>query len=197
MSRNPPPHPALTLALILALCSTLVPRPLLAQSAEEILRLVEAGRHDDAARALQGGLQRRPQDPHLRFIQAIVLAQQDQVGQAMAMLHQLTRDFPELPEPYNNLAVLQAGQGDYQGAIANLQKAIRLKPDYLTAHENLGNIYVELAAQSYEKASHMLTGPSPVSTRLTVLRKMSTGHAHDAMEAQALMREPPIRRLGP
>src|SRR5690606_2996068 len=134
--------------------------------------------------ALQGGLQRRPQDPHLRFIQAIVLAQQDQVGQAMAMLHKLTRDFPELPEPYNNLAVLQAGQGDYQGAIANLQKAIRLKPDYLTAHENLGNIYVELAAQSYEKASHMLTGPSPVSARLTVLRRMITGAIHGVAEAR-------------
>ena len=27
------------------------------------------------------------------------------------LYQRLTQDFPELPEPYNNLAVLQAGQG--------------------------------------------------------------------------------------
>ena len=75
-----------------------------------------------------------------------------QPAQAIATFTKLTEDFPELPEPYNDLAVLHAAQGDYDKARAALEMAIRTNPGYATAHENLGDIYARLASQAYCKA---------------------------------------------
>ena len=55
-------------------------------------------------------------------------------------------DYPELPEPHNNLAVLYAQKGDYELARDELEAAIGAAPDYAIAYENLGDIYARLAA---------------------------------------------------
>ena len=68
------------------------------------------------------------------------------------MFLKLTEDFPELPEPYNNLAVLYAQNKQYEKARAALQMALRDHPEYAVAHENLGDVYAKLASQSYDKA---------------------------------------------
>src|SRR2546425_9737176 len=64
----------------------------------------------------------------------------------------LTQDYPELPEPYNNLAVIYASQGQYEKARAALEQSIRTHPSYATAYENLGDVYAKLASQAYDKA---------------------------------------------
>ena len=71
---------------------------------------------------------------------------------AIATFTKLTEDYPELPEPYNNLAVLYAGQSQFDKARAALEMAIRTNPSYATAHENLGDVYAKLASQAYNKA---------------------------------------------
>ena len=43
-------------------------------------------------------------------------------------------------------------RGDYGKARAELEETLRLQPGYATAHENLGDVYAVLAAQSYAKA---------------------------------------------
>lgn len=95
----------------------------------------------------------------------ILLARQDKAAQAIAILDKLTVDFPSLPEPYNNLAVLYAAQGDFRLAQFTLEKAIQIKPDYLTAYKNLGDVYAELASQAYEKASALDTGSTGAPAR--------------------------------
>ena len=70
----------------------------------------------------------------------------------------LTQEFPELPEPHNNLGVLYAAQGDYDKAKISLDTALRANPNYATAHENMGDILLNMARQSYERA--MAINPS-------------------------------------
>ena len=60
-------------------------------------------------------------------------------------------DFPELPEPRNNLAVLYAQKGEYALARDELERAVQTAPDYAVAHENLGDVYARLAEAEYEK----------------------------------------------
>jgi tetratricopeptide (TPR) repeat protein len=48
----------------------------------------------------------------------------------MAVFSKLTEDYPELPEPYNNLAVLYAQQKQYDKARTALEMAIRIHPGY-------------------------------------------------------------------
>jgi tetratricopeptide (TPR) repeat protein len=80
----------------------------------------------------------------------------------------LTQDYPELPEPYNNLAVLYAGPGQYDKARVTLEMAIRTNPNYATAHENLGDIYVRLASQAYNKALLLDSGNTAIPPKLNL-----------------------------
>ncbi len=59
------------------------------------------------------------------------------------MFTKLSEDYPELPEPYNNLAVLYAQQKQYDKARTALEMAIRTHPSYAIAYENLGDIYAK------------------------------------------------------
>jgi len=57
-----------------------------------------------------------------------------------------------MPEPYNNLAVLYAAEGQERKAAEALEQAIRTNPSYTTAHENLGDLYARMASEAYAKA---------------------------------------------
>jgi Flp pilus assembly protein TadD len=77
-----------------------------------------------------------------------------------------------LPEPYNNLAVLQAAAGQVDSARALLETALRLDPGYRTAHQNLGDVYVRLAQRAYEAAA----GPRPepgLQNKLRLARELA------------------------
>ena len=80
---------------------------------------------------------------------------------------QLTRDYPELAEPYNNLAVLHAASGHLEKAREALETALRLDPGYATARENLGDVYLRLAASAYEQAAARPESAGEARQRLT------------------------------
>ena len=93
-----------------------------------------------------------PRDAQARFIQATLLSQLDKTQAAIDALTAMTQEFPELPEPYNNLAALYAKSDQYEKARQFLEKAIRLNPSYAVAHGNLGDIYAKLSNRSYTEA---------------------------------------------
>ncbi|MCR4304766.1 MAG: hypothetical protein NUV63_11180, partial [Gallionella sp.] len=87
----------------------------------------------------------------------------------------LTGDYPELPEPYNNLAVLYAGQGQYDNAKLALEMAIRTHPSYATAHENLGDIYAKMASQAYDRALQLDRSNTATQTKLAMIQDLFAG----------------------
>ena len=64
----------------------------------------------------------------MRFASASLLVDLKRSAEAIAVLESLTEDYPDLAEPYNNLAVLYASSGDYAKARAALEQALRLRP---------------------------------------------------------------------
>ncbi|MFN3545113.1 MAG: tetratricopeptide repeat protein, partial [Thiobacillus sp.] len=136
----------------LAVCATLAATPALANEVQEINQQFRKG---DLAGALDRAnryLAKNPKDAQTRFLKGLILADQGKTNDAIATFRGLTEDFPELPEPYNNLAVLYASQGKYEEAKNALENAIRTHPSYATAHENLGDIYAKMASIAYDKA---------------------------------------------
>jgi tetratricopeptide (TPR) repeat protein len=88
----------------------------------------------------------------------------------------LTEDYPELPEPYNNLAVLYAQQKQYDKARTALEMAIRTHPAYAIAYENLGDVYAKLASQAYDKALQLDSANAAAQGKLSLIRDLiSTG----------------------
>ncbi|MDP1537428.1 MAG: tetratricopeptide repeat protein [Burkholderiales bacterium] len=141
---------------------------------QEARQLLKQGQTDRAMERVDQYLKTRPKDARGRFLRGILLTEQNKPNDAIRTFTELTQDYPELPEPYNNLAVLYASQGEYDKARAALEKAIRTHPSYATAHENLGDIYAKMASQAYDKALQLDKGNQVAQTKLNLIRDLFT-----------------------
>ena len=139
---------------------------------QEASQLLRQGQLDRALDRVDGYLKNRPKDARGRFMKALILAEQNKPNDAIKLFTELTQEFPELPEPYNNLAVLYASQGQYDKARAALEMAIRTHPSYATAHENLGDIYAKMASQAYDKALTLDKGNTTAQTKLNLIKDL-------------------------
>jgi Flp pilus assembly protein TadD/ketosteroid isomerase-like protein len=118
----------------------------------DISKHIRAGQFNEALSKVDAALVQRPKDAQMRFLKGLIYTEQNKNTEAIAIFTKMTEDFPDLPEPYNNLAVLYASAGQYDKAKGALEAAIKTHPAYATAYENLGDVYAKLASQSYEKA---------------------------------------------
>jgi len=140
---------------------------------QQVNDLVQRGELDLALQHADSYVQAHPKDPRGRFTKGVVLARQNRIDEAIAVYAQLTYDYPELPEPYNNLAALYASKGRYDAARDALERAVRAQPSYATAHENLGDIYAKLAAQSYAKAIELDSGRASAQKKLKMANELA------------------------
>lgn len=169
------------LALVAALC---VP-PAHADEYTEVNALVRAGQLTEAMAKADKHLAAKPRDPQMRFIKGVIQTEAGKPADAITTFTKITQDYPELPEPYNNLAVLYAGQNQFDKARAALEMAIRTNPSYATAHENLGDVYAKLASQAYSKALQLDGGNSAVPPKLALIRTLFTPEAKAQKPAAA------------
>lgn len=147
----------------------------LAQASEvsDINKLVRAGQYAEALTRTDAILKKHPRDAQTRFMKGLILAEQNKSAEAIAIFAKLIDDFPDLPEPYNNLAVLYAANGQYEKARTTLDMAIRTNPTYATALENLGDIYAKLASQAYDKALQIEPANNVAQPKLTLVRTLA------------------------
>jgi tetratricopeptide (TPR) repeat protein len=131
-----------------------------------------AGNRQAALEILDRALQIDARDIRLRFLRGVVLTELGQFEPAIQMFRALIADFPELPEPYNNLAVLHAGQGDLDAALRALLDAVRALPTYALAHENLGDLYLRLAGRSYEQARTLDPANASAASKLVLTSEL-------------------------
>jgi tetratricopeptide (TPR) repeat protein len=144
-----------------------------ASEVSDISKLMRNGQYADALVKTDAVLAKHPRDAQMRFVKGLILAEQNKSAEAIAIFSKLTEDFPDLPEPYNNLAVLYAANGQYDKARTTLDMAIRTNPTYATALENLGDIYAKLASQAYDKALQIDPGSNVPQPKLTLVRTLS------------------------
>lgn len=125
----------------------------------------------EAAELIDAQLAKRPRDPQWRFLQAVLFAEIGKRTEAIQTFELLTEDFPELSEPFNNLAALYVEQNELHKARLLLERAIQNRPDYALAYENLADLYVRLAMSTYEKASKAKMPAPSVKLKLDYLAK--------------------------
>jgi tetratricopeptide (TPR) repeat protein len=106
-------------------------------------------------------------------MRGVILAEQGKTVEAAIVFERLTQEFPELPEPYNNLAVIHAAQGRYESAYRLLQQALVAQPDYATAYENLGDLYLSMAEQAYGKALGLDASNRVAKAKLETARELN------------------------
>lgn len=143
----------------------------------DVSQLVRSGKLADALTKADQYLVAKPRDPQMRFLKGVIQRDSGKTADAIATFARLTEDYPELPEPYNNLAVLYAGQSQFDKARTALEMAIRTNPSYATAHENLGDVYAKLASQAYSKALQLDNENQAVAPKLALIRELFSPQA--------------------
>jgi tetratricopeptide (TPR) repeat protein len=143
-----------------------------ADDLKDAQKLYGQGKLQPALDKVEVFLKAQPRDPQGRFLKGLLLTEQKRVPEAIQVFTGLTEDFPELPEPYNNLAVLYASQGNYEKAKSALELAIHTHPSYATAHENLGDIYAQLASRAYDRALQLDKSNTTAQLKLAMVKDL-------------------------
>jgi tetratricopeptide (TPR) repeat protein len=143
-----------------------------ANSYDDASKLFKQGNLAAALEKVEAAITTNPKDARARFLKGLILTEQAKPLEAIKVFTALTEDYPELPEPYNNLAVLYASQGQYDKARKSLEMAIRTHPSYAIAHENLGDVYAKMASEAYDKALQLDRGNAAAQTKLAMIKDL-------------------------
>ncbi|WP_020167771.1 MULTISPECIES: tetratricopeptide repeat protein [Methylotenera] len=143
-----------------------------ADELKDISQLSDQGQQAAALERVNAYLVANPKDPQALFMKGIILVESGKRDDAIKAFTDLTEKYPNLPEPYNNLAVLYADAGQYDKAKKALETAIKTHPSYATAHENLGDIYARMASEAYDKALQLDNGNTRAQSKLSLIKDL-------------------------
>ena len=147
--------------------------PAFADDLADAQRHIKRGQYVQAMEKIDNQLRATPDDAQARFLKGVIYSETEQTAEAIAIFTKLTEDYPEMPESYNNLAVLYARQQLYDKARMALEMAIQAHPTYATAYENLGDLHARLASQAYAKAVQLDAGSKTAKAKLALANDLT------------------------
>jgi tetratricopeptide (TPR) repeat protein len=124
-----------------------------ADEAAEVRGLMARGDLPGALQRAEKASTAKPRDAQARFLVGVVLMEMQRDSQALALFASMAQEYPELPDPHNNMALLHARAGRLEAARQALETALRNDPAHRAARANLGQIYLMLAVQAWEQAA--------------------------------------------
>ena len=167
-------RPRCTLALVLlAVLLSVLGAAAHADDYSEVAQLTRDGKFSEALARADRFLSNKPRDAQMRLLKGVTQRDAGKTAEAISTFLRLTEDFPDLPEPYNNLGVIYADQNQIDKARAAFEAALRTHPSYATAHENLGDVYAKLSSSAYSKALQIEGASAAVTPKLTLARQLA------------------------
>ena len=152
------------------LCTLAFAGNALGDELQDVKSLLHKGKLVDALSQANKLLEKRPADPSIQFVKGLILSEQKKTSEAINVFAKLTQEHPDFPEPYNNLAVLFALDGQYAKAQLALETALKVNPKYTTAQENLGDVFLQSALQAYVDAAKSDGGSVGLRAKLRSVR---------------------------
>ena len=135
----------------------------------DVSTLTKSGKTAQAIEKAEQYLGTNPRDPQMRFLKGVAQSKAGDLEAATTTFTLLIEEYPELPEPYNNLAVIFASQNQLEKARGALEMAVRNNPSYAVAHENLGDIYARLAHDSYNQSLKISSNNRALRLKMSTL----------------------------
>jgi Flp pilus assembly protein TadD len=158
-----------TALLAAALCGAGAAR---ADDAADIRLLLTRGELAAALARAESASQAQPSNVQLRFLKGVVLMDLQRNAQALELFNGMSQDFPELPEPFNNIALLQVRQGQPELARQALEAALRNDPSHRQARVNLAQVHLILAANALQLATVATPGDAALQQKLEAVRAL-------------------------
>lgn len=157
---------------LLALSGCLLAGAAQADAYGDVSTLTRSGKTAEAIAQADQYLQTNSRDPQMRFLKGVAQSKAGDLTAATQTFQALVEEYPELPEPYNNLAVIYANDGQLDKARGALEMAVRNNPNYAVAHENLGDIYARLAHGAYNRSLQLNGNNRALKLKLSTLTEM-------------------------
>jgi len=137
---------------------------------DQVKKLLRQEKYERAVVLVDKYMAVNPRDPQMRFWKAWITDRTGDKQVALNMYLSLTQDYPEIAEPFNNLAVLYAAKGQFSIAKEALDAALRANPNFADAHENMGDVLIQLANYSYQRSLQINPTQRGVSRKITILK---------------------------
>ncbi len=151
------PHSALPVAfcrgLVLLLAALALAPAARADEFGELRALLVRGEAAVALPRLEKASAADPRDVQMRFLLGVALMDLQRDDEALGHFGRMAQDYPELPDPQNNIALLHARAGRLEPARQALETALRNDPTHRAARTNLGQVHLLLAVQAWELAA--------------------------------------------
>ena len=142
-----------------------------------IQRQASQGDWSKAMEELDKRIAANSNDVESRFLKGLLLLQKGDTAAAREVFLEISQRFPRLPEAYNNLAAIYAADGQYELARQALLSAIANAPNYSPARTNLGDLYVNMALDSYREVLRLNPNDPASKAKLKVLEQLlGSGH---------------------
>lgn len=146
--------------------------PAWADDIADVRGLLARGEAEAALERTRAAAAAQPRDAQLRFLQAVALMDLKRDAEALALFTQLSQDYPELPDPQNNIALLHARAGRLEQARQALETALRNDPSHRLSRTNLGQVYLMLAVQAWEQVAAVGPLEPALQRRLEAVRAL-------------------------
>ncbi|HIU83751.1 MAG TPA: tetratricopeptide repeat protein [Candidatus Aphodousia gallistercoris] len=143
-----------------------------AERAELIRDMIGSSQYKLALEQVQKGLKANPKSAQLKFQQAVLYERLGQTERAKALFEDFINTYPEIVEPYNNLAAIYAAEGNTAKAREWLTRAVTVNPNFAMGYENLGNLELEQALSYYRQALKAKPSDKRMQRKVASLEKL-------------------------
>jgi len=176
-----------------------------ADAVYEINQLVKKGKAEQALEQIDAYLAAQPKNAwgrnitQMRFLKGVLLAELKRNPEAIHVFAKLIQDYPDLPEPYNNLAAIYVAQGQLEKARDVLERGLRTDQAYALAYRNLNEVYAQLANRAYDRTVQANRDSSPVLIKelcdnYSRVANQAVGRKQSSIGDVALLRDIPKSR---
>ena len=138
----------------------------------EIQTLNQRGEYATALTRADQAIAAAPRLAQPRFQKGVALMGLQRDQEAMTVFTDLTQEYPELPDPWNDIALLHARAGRLERAREALLNALRNDPAHRVARANLGQVYQMLAIDAWTRAAAENPLDTTLSRRLAAAREV-------------------------
>lgn len=135
-------------------------------------KLIARKNFDLAQTVIEEGLKQNPLSVQLRFQRCVLFERMGQKEKARELLEDFITRYPEIPEPYNNLAAIYSSIGNLDRAEELLKKCLALRPNFALAHANLGNLYLARAKNAFTTSLQLAPQNGVVRKKIQELDKL-------------------------
>ena len=119
----------------------------------DVNQLIYRGKRADALALAEKEIENNPKNVQLRFIRGVILSDLKRNKEAKEAFEELIREYPEIAEEL-------------------LEQALSNNAKSFTTYNNLGDVYLALAAQSYGEALKLSPKSKNTKTKLETIREL-------------------------